>query len=454
MVDFKKEVDKIKEEIIHTTSEVVRIPSVTNMDDVKDNAPFGTDMRKALDYMLALGKKDGFAVLDVDGYAGHIEYGHGEEVVGVLGHLDVVPVNDGWERDPFSGEVDDVNIYGRGASDDKGPTVAAYYAIKLIRDLGLPVSKRVRLIMGCDEESGSRCMSHYFSKQPYPNCGFTPDASFPGIYGEKGLCHYKVFGEAKNDFIKEFIAGTRPNVVPGFASALVIGNISDYSDFQEYTHKLQLNGKVNQEGDYVRLELEGVSAHGSMPELGKNAIVLLNEYLRTKTNNPLVKLIADYFYDDCYGARMGINHLGEMGPLTCNFGTLTWKDDKFEFWVDIRFPHDNDVEDMKKRITATMTSCGFDIQLGVGKPLYVDPQSEFVKTLVNAYAMHSGDIVSKPFAIGGGTYAKSMPNCIAFGMDFPNGPDMHIHGNNEFLPINDLLLGAVIFAQAIYDLIK
>ncbi|HPJ23827.1 MAG TPA: Sapep family Mn(2+)-dependent dipeptidase [Bacillota bacterium] len=207
---------KYQEEFVRISQELLQIPTVLKRFD-KDNLeePFGPEIRKALDMVLSLAAKDGFTVKNFDNYAGHIEYGEGEEILGILGHLDVVPAGDGgWIDPPFSATIRDGKIYARGAMDDKGPTVAAYIALKMIKDQGIKLNKKVRIILGCDEESGMRGIIHYLSKEKMPDLGFAPDAEFPLIYAEKGIYEYNFVGKQKDKLIKSMVAGERYNVVP------------------------------------------------------------------------------------------------------------------------------------------------------------------------------------------------------------------------------------------------
>ena len=189
----------------------------TVLDEYKENdeAPFGIENKKALEYILDVAKKDGFNIKNVDNYAGHIEFGSGDEILGVLAHLDVVPVKeDEWESDPFEIRFSDNKMYARGILDDKGPLVASYIALKMLKESGFKPKRRIRLIMGCDEESGSRCLERYLEKEEKPTLGFSPDATFPLIYGEKAMITYDIFGKLEDDIILSFDAGERYNIVP------------------------------------------------------------------------------------------------------------------------------------------------------------------------------------------------------------------------------------------------
>src|SRR5699024_3409781 len=188
--NWMQEVLKRKEDFMKDLKGVLQIKSVLDEENKTEQAPLGSGVKKALDYMLDLGGKDGFTVKNVDHLAGHVEMGQGDELLGILGHVDVVPEGDGWDMNPYAAEVKNGNVYARGASDDKGPTIAAYYAMKIVKQLGLPLNKRVRLIIGTDEESDWRCVERYFEKEEMPSMGFVPDADFPIIYAEKGIMDF------------------------------------------------------------------------------------------------------------------------------------------------------------------------------------------------------------------------------------------------------------------------
>lgn len=456
MVDFKEEVLKIKDEMIQDIQTICQIDSVLDETTAKENQPFGAGCRRALDCMLDFGRRDGFVVKDVDGYAGHIDIGEGDEVIGVLGHLDVVPVNaEGWIYPPFSATLKDGIIYGRGTSDDKGPTVAAYYAAKLIHDLKLPTSKKIRIIFGCDEESGSRCMKHYFSKEPFPQWAFTPDAGFPVCYGEKSPCGFKISGTCPQDCLLSFKAGVRANIVPEVATAIVSGVITDYENtYQTFLDENGVNGELKAVADGVQITLIGKSAHASTPDLGKNAVVILAKYLNQVLAHPLAKWIDDYFQDDNHAHRLGFYFDGAMGEITVNLGIINYENGQVNIVLDCRCPHDMDFDDMAKKMEAALAPLGWQEEHRVGPYLFVDPNSELIKKLHAAYVKHTGDVDAKPVTMGGGTYAKSMPNtCVAFGMEFPGSPNQ-IHENNEILRVDELLKGCAIYAEALYELVK
>ena len=454
MIDFKSEVLKIKDQMIEDIKMLCAIPSTQDDNTVAEFAPFGKANRQALDAMLKIGKRDGFKVEDVDGYAGHIDIGEGDETFGILGHLDVVPVNEvGWDSDPFEVIIKDDKLYGRGVADDQGPLLAGYYAAKIINSLNLPVKMKIRVIFGCNEELGSRCVKYYFSKKPYPKMGFTPDASFPVVYGEKAGCEFVIEGNVEKGGLIYLSAGNRANIVPETCEAVICGNYKQYVDsYKSFLSMNNLTGDIEEEGNHTKLVLKGKSAHASTPEEGINAVVYLCKYLATVVDNKLVNFILEYL-DDCNGKKLGIDHVGVMGPLTLNLGIISYCKENFKITLDLRCPHDMDFDNMISKFQTVCANYGFNETHNIGEALYVDPDSKLIKTLHEAYVNVTGDTVNKPQTMGGGTYAKSMPNCVAFGAEFL-GEDNLIHGNNENIKIESLLKATEIYCQAIYNLIK
>ena len=455
-MDFKQEALKIKDDLIADIQKLCRIESVLDFSTAKENQPFGQGCRDALDCMLEFGKRDGFVTKDVDGYAGHIDIGEGEKVIGVLGHLDVVPVNkEGWIYPPFSCTLKDGILYGRGTSDDKGPTLAAYYAAKLIHNLKLPTSKKVRIIFGCDEESGSRCMKHYFSKEPYPEYAFTPDAGFPVCYGEKSGSGYTLTGDYNDDILVSFKAGQRVNIVPETAVCTVKLPYADVENaFTKYLEENNLEGSLKEVDGLVESTMIGKSAHASTPDLGRNAVVLFASFLKENFDCKLATWIDQYFKDDNHARQLGFYFNGAMGEITCNLGIIDFENGKVLIKLDLRCPHDMDFEHMQECMLQAISSMNFKEEHHIGPYLFVDPESELITTLHEAYVKYTNDVNAKPITMGGGTYAKAMPNtCVAFGMEFPGSPNA-IHENNEILRVDELMLGVAIYAEAIYNLIK
>lgn len=454
MYNFYDEVLKIKDEIIQETMNLLRIPSVLTEFNPNNEYPFGKEIHEAFQFMLDLGEKSGFKVKNVDNYAGHLEIGSGDEIFGILCHLDVVPAGDGWDNPPFSPIIKNDRIYARGSMDDKGPTMAAFFAVKLLKDLGVKFNKRIRIILGLDEESGWRCVNHYFKKESMPDLGFAPDANFPLIYGEKGIMTTEFSGHVEPNGLYELHFGERTNVVPDKAYAVVNKGLED--TFMEYLSKNHYKGQVEDLGDgKVKLMTFGRNAHAMEPNDGLNAGFILCEFLNTVIEHQFVKFMVDYITFDSRAHKLGLNYKTDlMGDLTVNAGVCHYQDGKFSLLLNYRYPLGFNVDLMAQKMDNLCKTLNFQHQIRSNQvPHYVDPESDFVKTLHNAYIKYTGDTTTPLLTIGGGTYARSLSKAVAFGPMMPGREDV-VHQPNEYLIIEDLLKATAIYAEAIYQLTR
>lgn len=452
MIDFKNEVLAIKDLMIKDIVKLCAVESTHDESTIAEGQPFGKACKDALELMLSFAKRDGFEHLNVDGYAGHIDIGNSNKMIGILGHVDVVPANiEGFDNYPFDVVIKNNKLIGRGVADDKGPLLAAYYAAKIVHSHVSEPIRKTRVIFGCNEELGSSCVKYYFTKQPYPECGFTPDAGFPVVYGEKAGCFSKITGELECQKLLSLKAGTRINVVPDNCQAIISGNPSLYSEsFNNFLLENKISGELKEYNDNTLISVNGKSAHGSTPELGLNSIVLMSLYLNTIINNPLIELIATSL-KDTNGQSLGCYHKGEMGELTMSLGVINYSNGKFELEIDMRAPHDIDFDLLKSSLYETANKYNFTAHMNIGDYLFINQDSDLIKILHGAYSTVTNN-TDKPQAVGGGTYAKQMPNCVAFGPQFPH-EDNHIHEDNESIDIDSLLLATEIYARAIYDLV-
>lgn len=418
---------------------------------VKDSKyPFGEENEKALSYILAIASKDGFNVKNVDNYAGHIEFGEGEEILGVLCHLDVVPVKEEeWESDPFKVRFKDGKMYARGILDDKGPLVASYIALKMLRDNGFKPNKRIRLIMGCDEESGSRCLERYLEKEEKPTLGFSPDACFPLIYGEKAMMSYDILGDCSDDIIKEFTAGERYNIVPSEASMRLSKDLS--KEFAEFLEKNNYKGSYNN-GVYKAF---GLAAHAMNPELGVNAAYILFEFLSKYSDSKVAKFMDKYFLGDTYGKKIGYDlNDPEMKELTSNFAFVRIKDGKLRLGVNCRVPVDSQLRVIEEKVKKAAEAFGYTYKiLNESNRHYVPLDSVLVKTLMDVYKNVTGDFENEPITIGGGTYAREIGQAVAFG-PLRVGREDVCHIANEYLYESDFDMAVEVYYNAMLELTK
>ncbi|PKL01016.1 MAG: dipeptidase PepV [Tenericutes bacterium HGW-Tenericutes-1] len=447
-MDWKKIAETYRNEFIEKTQVLLRIPTLLETYDPENlEAPFGNPIRQALDWFLYMGEADGFKIKNIDNYAGHLEMGSGKEVLGILGHLDVVPTGGKWNYPPFGATLEDGKIYARGAMDDKGPSMAAYIAMKMVKDQHLKLNKKVRLILGCDEESGMRCIRRYLEKEQMPDIGFAPDADFPLIYGEKGNLSWDIVGQENDDLITSIHAGERYNVVPDECVAILKKDVKEA--FNAYIEAHQYQGKV--EGN--KYTIYGKNSHAAWPYNGVNAIFLMAEFLKDHTTSKLIDYLCKYQTHDYYGKKLGIDHFDpEMKELTINLAIINYENNEFKVGVNIRYPKGFDFDQQTAKIEKSIVSYGFKyVPHKNSKPHYVSPEDPLVKTLLAAYQKYSNDYESPIVTIGGGTYARTLKKAVAFGPNLPKNEDL-AHQPNEYLVIDEMIMAAAIYAEAIEKL--
>ena len=460
-IDFKQEVLNHKEDLLKDLFELLSVRSILGT-DITEETPFGSGPREALDLILSFGKRDGYKTKLVENKAGHIEVGEGEELFGILGHVDVVPVVEAdWISHPFKPEIRDGKIFARGSLDDKGPTMAAYYAVKLLDKLGVKWNKRVRVIIGSDEETGFRCVEAYFKHEEQPASGFTPDAMFPLVYAEKARAtfdHKLKFVDEDGQYnykLVKFNGGQVLNMVIASAKAELEGEASDIREkFENFLAQEKLEGEV-EIGNTIKLTLKGKAAHGSTPQYGINGATKLAEFLSTlgldNNGKNFVDYIVEKLANDPFGEKLGINYADdEMGEATYNYGILEYDLERKIGVVstDCRHPKKFDLVDRLNGIKVD----NIDIEVTSTKEAhYVPKDDELVTTLMDVYRKHTGDTKNDAFVLGGGTYARCLKKGVAFGLLFPGKEDT-MHQANEYLEVEDLLLATAIYAEGIYKL--
>ncbi|HZK02690.1 MAG TPA: dipeptidase PepV [Anaerovoracaceae bacterium] len=474
---FLNRIDSYQDDMIRDLQGLLAIPGVA--EEADGDMPFGKDVHRAFLYMLGLAKKEGFVVFNADNYGGHIEFGgptgedeksdKNDEIMGVLTHLDVVPAGKDWDYPPFEGHIEEGRIYGRGAIDNKGPTIAAFYAMKALKDEGIVPKKKIRLILGLDEEAGTgwKGMEAYFDRAKKPSFGFTPDAEFPAIHGEMGIMIFDLVkkidkSRRKGVELRSLTGGNAANMVADYAR--VVLNAESYENIRikidEYEkvtgYKLSSKGI----GRSLEVTAMGISSHGARPEKGLNAISVLMGFLKTidLANDDLIDFI------DFYNEHIGFNLNGEnigcgfsdlvSGKLIFNVGMAEFNDEVVKLTVNIRYP----VTLNEERVYSQMMPFLDKYEIGVVKtnhqpPIYIPADSPLIETLMGVYRKHTGDTESKPLVIGGGTYARAMENAVAFGMAFPDEPEL-AHQKNEYITIDNFVKAAKIFADSIYELTK
>ena len=426
-------------EFLNNLDRVVSIPSYYQEDSTK--YPFGENIQKVLEEMIDICKELGFRTyIDSEGYYGYAEIGSGEKLVGGLGHLDVVPPGDlsTWENEPFKPVIKDGKYYGRGAQDDKGPTLAAIYALKTLLDCGFKLKYRVRFIFGTDEENLWRDMPKYVEKEEIPTVGFTPDSKFPLIYSEKGLLQCKLI--AKNESGLVFKGGDAFNSVPS--------NIIVPKNEELMKVLLELNYEFKDKDEVI--EIVGKSVHAQVAETGINAI---NRYMHaltklgkeTKSGKFITENLIGYDFAEPIFELVKDEHSGE---LKFNVGKIEFTEENEILMIDMRIPVTYDKEKIVETLSRKAKEYGFEyIQHDYLKSIYVPLDSELITTLMSAYQEITGDMESQPVASGGATYARAMNNCVAFGCVLPGSPKTE-HQPNEYIILDDIKKAMKIYMKA------
>ena len=445
-------IESMHDEMLDTLQKWIRVPSVKG--EAAPGAPFGKEVRSMLDMALADCEQMGFKTQNFDGYIAHADLGEGsdEDALAILAHLDVVPEGDGWKYPPYGAVIENGRMYGRGTSDDKGPAVAALYAMKAVKDAGIPLRRKVRLILGCDEESGWEDIAHYNKVATMPRMGFSPDASYPIINIEKGICRLELHGVLSNEGLQviAFNNGERPNVIPGRASALVAGDAATVAQAEAAAKKLDIPAEVQLTDKGVSITVTGISGHAAYPETARNANGEMLLLLRELGVQGDLCLLADKIGLDYKGEGLEISVSdGISGYLTCNLGIIRAGEGGVYATLDIRYPVMTNPDMIIKNVSASLPGMRVEA-MEVKEPHHVPAGSELVQNLLDAYHEVTG-YERKCLYTGGGTYARSLQEGVAFGASFPQDEDL-AHQANEYADIEGLYKNIKIFALAIVKL--
>ena len=439
-MSIKEEIHALSDEMITNLGRLVAIDS--QLGTPAEGMPFGEGPAKALSEGLKIAQELGFHTVNLDNYCGYAEMGEGEEIVGIAGHLDIVPVGGDWTHDPFKLTREGDYVYGRGTTDDKGPVLEALYAMKLLRDSGVKLNKRVRLIMGCNEETGSKCMEHYNEVAEELSCGFTPDANFPCIHGEKG--HMSMMAYSKNTKIISMNGGFVSNAVCDTCTTVIPASAG---------MKDKLEEALSQTGQ-ISIYAKGIPAHASTPTLGVNAAGVTFECLeKAGFEDDFVKFYNSHLGTACDGSGVGLKFEDEYGDLTFCNGIVKTEDGVISCTIDIRVPVTLKAQQVRKMCEGRLEDENGRIEvIEIGDPLFFPRQSPLVEALYKAYVDVTGDKENEPMVIGGGTYAKSLKNIIAFGPE-KLGIDYRIHSADEYILVSGMEEAVLIYMEAIRNLL-
>ncbi len=411
--------------------------------------PFGKETADCLGYFLSLAAELGFETHNYDNYVGEVVFGEGEELA-ILAHLDVVPAGSGWRFPPFGAVINDepsaggmpgVKIWGRGTMDDKGPAVATLYCLKALKDEGFQPRRKIKFIVGCNEERGWACLDHYNQVAHMPDEGFSPDADFPAIYAEKGILHFRVFFPVENPPFLALTAGESVNMVCDNASAV----LTDAAAAKLKTYLNPIAGTSFEFDEQRRtLQVRGKSAHGSTPELGANALEALFAFFASFDSD------CKKVYDLLFADREGLKTMqDETGLLTMSPDVARFENGRLAVTTDIRFPATH----KKEEILTVLDKTGVAYEVvNYQAPLYNDPKGPLIATLMNVYNTVTGKN-EKPIAIGGGTYARALKCGCGFGPELED-EEATIHQPNEYITFDRIRLMSEIYYNAIKELTK
>lgn len=436
------QLEKYRDSFIRDAMALAAIPSVSRSEP---GHPTGRNAVRCLDAMLGILKNMGFSTYaDPDGYYGYAEIGQGP-LFGILGHLDVVPARpeDGWKSDPFQPEIRDGKIYARGIQDDKGPTLAAAYAVKALLDGGAKLKNRIRIILGLAEETSWACIRHYVKKEEIPVMSFTPDGSFPFVYAEKGLLQVEF--STKEPAKTPFRGGDSMNAVATFALTQKNAAVEERLRQHGFAYKI-VNGEI---------ETEGKSAHAKNPWLGINAIY----HLATALQEAGLGDRAVEFITGCLAEKHRFEGFSNekiedfSGPLSVNVGKVAADETGTRIGVDLRLP----VTYQKESAMRLLREKGAEYGLTMTeedwlRSIYLPLDSPLATALMNAYRKVTGDTESKPRISGGATYARALDNCVAFGANFPNVETTE-HMPNEYAKVDNLMKAMEIYCTALQNLV-
>lgn len=463
MMDHDSLLKKYRPLIIANLQDMVRIRSVEAPPE-KDK-PFGEGVHQALSLALQTAAGLGFRTVNCNGMIGYAEYGSGEEMIAILGHLDVVPEGKGWTYPPFGAEIHNGRIYGRGTTDDKGPTIAALWALKILSEENHRISRRIRIIFGTNEESGFRGINWYAANEEHPVSGFTPDITEGIVFAEKGGLHIPMRFKAGDQHavtLASFSSGEAVNIVPDLAEAVFEGDGVTLDKWHKLLEKALLSlpcgGEIARKGNSIHIRVFGKAAHASLPEKGENAIAALS-LLLAKTpppggSFPVFELLSRLIRDSRYGSDLGIAMSDDVsGVLTCNPGLASFSDSILTVTLDIRHPVTIQGEAVIARLQDRLAAEGVEFSVTArSTPLHVQKDSPLIAELEKAFFETTGKH-AEVMAIGGGTYAKALPNVVAFS-PFPNPLPELAHQVNEYIDIEDLMASILVMKNAMLRLAR
>ena len=458
-MDFEAKIREDRESLIEDIKKLVSIDSVETAPE--EGMPFGKGAADALQCFLDMAESLGANTENFDNYVGHADFGDGEETLGILGHMDVVPCGDGWLCDPFKPEVIDGKLYGRGVLDNKGPMAVCLHAVKILKEMGLPMKKKIRFIVGANEETDWKCVDYYFNQKKIapPELSFTPDAEFPLNHAEKGVFQYQLITDLKEDVV--LAGGNAFNSVAESAYVLLDKSLAPQiqekmAQWEEVTgchfETETVDGKLT-------LTAHGFAAHAANPEGGKNAIsAIMNAVHELHVGGELGEIAEFYMghigFNLC-GEHIGVGLSDEVsGKLSFNVGKAEVIDGKLILSIDNRVPVSYKCKEAQELIEKNLEGTRFRFENpDIIEAIYVPKDSFLVQTLMDVYKEVTGEEEAEPQVDGACSYARALDNCVAFGALLHDQPNL-MHQKNEYLELDKLDMWMKIYLEAIYRLAK
>ncbi|MBQ2509311.1 MAG: Sapep family Mn(2+)-dependent dipeptidase [Erysipelotrichaceae bacterium] len=424
-IDFKHRFEDSLDEIIG----LLKIASVYDEKTLSDKMPYGENVHKAFVYMKQKGLENGFRIEEYDGHALSLEFGQGEERIDIPCHLDVVAA----EKEDFKIRIEDGKLIGRGTSDMKVPMYLCYLSMKMLKEKYPDCHKRIRLVLGGDEERTMNDLKYYVEKAGYPDFAFTPDGYFPLGIGEKGAIMWELNG-TYTGVIRSLNSGTQCNIVSPIASCVV--SHPEYADLVcRYIAENGIDGTVREEDDSLKIEVRGIASHASRPHQGHSATVDLLKILLDVYHDPLCKELYDAF-EDSYGK--GFDSFVSEDPyrsLTVNLGILKIENNKVYGQVDCRYPSGVTADELTKRLSSCLS---LDVTLPYNDdPTLCDEDDIYVKTMLKTYREITKDL-SEPVVSGGVSYSKVFKHCVSYGPGKIDEPSV-AHQKGEFLTLENCI---------------
>lgn len=464
---FKKHIEANKDYIIEDLIELVKIRSVAT--NKKPNMPFGEEIHRSLKYVLDKGKGMDFKIQNFCGYCGQIDAGYGDYTIGVLCHVDVKEEGKGWTKPPFSGEVCDGNIYGRGIMKGKAPLIACLYAMKFLKDENLiPEDKKVRMIVGADKETGTQGINYYKEYEVAPDIGFTPDGVFPVIYGEKGIMNFNLHMEFASEYdapinIVQIVGGDSMDTVPSNASIILscddIFKDKIEAELKRFSEVENIEYKTLSQNKLINIEFIGKKASSRNPYKGINSISYGLKFLanfedfidKREFIHEFNRLISTSYNGEKINCKLQDEDSGEF---TFNVSTIDLNSDEVNIKINITYPISYIYSDILELVKNGFKYSSFRMDnINHVRAVSFSKDSFVVKKLMKVYREITGDEESQPYVISDETYARAMSNTVSFGPILPKNKKLS-YEIDEFITIDELMNLVEIYAMAIYELLK